>query len=88
MDSHGFEPHQYSWTHALYVDQKGLTAMLTSAGVTPEVNLRIAQERKHCAILAFQAKNMMTKLIATGFPPPKVLDLERREDITKGPKHG
>ena len=33
-----------------YVDKKGLAAMLTSiqtAGVAPEVNLRITQVRKH-----------------------------------------
>ena len=34
----------------VYVDQDGLAEMLTSiqsAGVTPEVNLRITQVRKH-----------------------------------------
>ena len=37
-------------TSASTVDQKGLAAMLTStqsAGVTPEMNLRITQARKH-----------------------------------------
>ena len=49
----GFEPQ--TSTNACrhicrYMDQKGLVAMLTfiqSAGVTPEVNLRITQSRKH-----------------------------------------
>ena len=49
-DGHGFE--SQTSTSACghickYMDQKGLAAMLTSAGVTPEVNLRITQERKH-----------------------------------------
>ena len=53
MDGHGFEPQ--TSTNACghicqYVAQKGSAAMLTSiqsAGVTPEVNLRITQARKH-----------------------------------------
>ena len=52
-EGHGFEP-QIS-TNACghickYVDRKGSAAMLTpiwSAGVMPEVNLRITQARKH-----------------------------------------
>ena len=55
MDGHVFEPQTstYACEHIYkYVDQKGLglTAILTaiqSAGVTPEVNLRITQARKH-----------------------------------------
>ena len=52
-DGHGFEPR--TSTNACghvckYVDRKGLAVMLTPiqlTGVTPEVNLRIMQVRKH-----------------------------------------
>ena len=52
-DGHGYEPQ--TSTNACrhicrYVDQKSSAAMLASvqsAGVTPEVNLRITQARKH-----------------------------------------
>ena len=55
IDGHGFEPQPKFFTNACehickYVDQKGSAAMLTSlrsAGVTPEVNLRITQVGKH-----------------------------------------
>ena len=42
--------HQCLWTQSKYVDRKGLASMPTSiqsASVTPEVNLRITQVRKH-----------------------------------------
>ena len=52
-DGRGFEPkistNARGYVHR-YVDQKGLASILTStqsAGVTPEVNLRITQARKH-----------------------------------------
>ena len=51
-DGRGFEPRTTSNAcgHVCNVNQKGLAAILTptqSAGVAPEVNLRITQVRKH-----------------------------------------
>ena len=52
-DGQGFKPQNSTNTceHVCrYMDQKGLAAMLApiqSAAVTPEVNLRITQARKH-----------------------------------------
>ena len=53
MDGHGFElqTSTNAYGHVCkYMDQNGLATMLTSiqsAGVTPEVNPRVTQARKH-----------------------------------------
>ena len=52
-DGHGFKPQTstYACRHVCkYMDRKGLAATLTfiqSAGVAPEMNMRITQVRKH-----------------------------------------
>ena len=70
-----------------YVDQKGLAAILTSiqsAGVAPEVNLRITQARKYAKWihLDFETQVRCHQKSKTG------VSMNPRVDITRSPTQG
>ena len=80
-DSHGFEPQTSTNAcrhNCRYVDQKGSAAMLTSiqsAGVIPEVNLRMTQARKHAkGILALKPGTDITRSPKQGYQWPHEKD--------------
>ena len=90
-DGHGFKPR--TSTNACgcicrYVDQKGWAAMLTSiqsAGVTPEVNLRITQGRKHIKGIypGFETSADVTKSPKQGCEWPHEKDLCPQKNCKK-----
>ena len=76
--------HQCLWTSLQYVDQKGLAAILTSiqsAGVAPEVNLRITQVRKHTSdrsTLVLKPRADVTRSQKQGYQWPHKKDMSSK----------
>ena len=76
-----------------YVDQKGSAAMLTSiqsAGVTPEVNLRITQARKHAfkgSTLALKPRADVTRSQNRGISGPTKKDFKKKKRIEHWEKY-